>query len=102
MSSLHDLSTSTWVYGIVPADERWHAMKKVWDACEAAHVPVPQAVVQFFNDEEPDEAGVLLDLTDHASVRFWSPGGDSMREGFEVDLDALPREVRIVRVVNSY
>lgn len=102
MKDLSDLSTSTWVYGIVPADEHWQRMKAVWDACRAAHVSVPLDVETFFNGEEPDEAGVLVDLTEHVSVRFWSPGGDSMREGFEVALDELPRGVRRLRVVNSY
>lgn len=102
MQSIHDLSTGTRVYGIVPADDRWRQMKAVWDACVAADMAVPDEVLQFFNYEDPDEAGVIINLSHHSAVRVWSPGGDSMKEGVEVELAALPPTVQTVRFVNSY
>lgn len=102
MKDLYDLSTSTRVYGIVPPDGRWQQMKAVWDACQAADVSLPLDVETFFNGEEPDEAGVLINLGNHEALRVWSPGGDSMQEGVEIELAALPPGVTIVRFVNSY
>lgn len=102
MKDLHDLSTTTRVYGIRPPDDHWRRMKAVWDACTAAGILLPREVDDFFNGEDPDEAGVLINLGRHEAVRVWSPGGDSMQEGVEVELAALPPDVGIVRFVNSY
>lgn len=97
-----DLSTSTYVYGIRPPDEKWRQMKAVWDACAAAGVSVPDDVEDFFDGEEPDAAGVVIDLEKVGAARIWKPGGNSMREGVEVNLERLPEDITLIRFVNSY
>lgn len=57
------MSMSTHVVGIVPPDDDWKKMKQVYDACVAANIDVPDNVWDFFNNEEPDDAGVLIDLS---------------------------------------
>lgn len=100
---LLDLATSTYVYGIRPPDERWRRMKRVWDVCHESGISPPPEVIAFFNDEEPDGAGVVVSLDDSAAVRLWKPDqADSMREGLEVDLSLLPDGVKTIRVVHSY
>jgi len=93
------MGMSTHVIGIKPPDEVWKKMKAAWDACESAGVPIPESVVDFFDGETPDEAGVVLPLNRHECVKRYNC--DS-QEGFEVDVSKLPVDVKIVRFVNSW
>lgn len=93
------MGMSTHVQGIRPADDRWRAMKSVWDSCKAAGVTPPAEVDLFFEGEDPDPAGVVIDLDRHASTREWS---DEYRSGYEVVLSELPPEVTVIRFYNSW
>jgi hypothetical protein len=86
---------STHVTGYVPADEKWQQMKAVFDACTAAGVPVPDEVSRFFGYTAPDPAGVEVDLP----VRPW---GNITSSGYELDVDAIPEHVKIIRFFNSW
>lgn len=90
------------VCGFKPPDEKWTKMKAVWDACKDAGVDPPKDVSAFFNHEEPDPAGVEIDEKAlkkcGAAVDF---EGD-MQEGFDIHVDKLPKDVKIVRVYASY
>ena len=90
---------STSVQGFKPPDAKWEAMKKVYDACTAADVTVPPEVWAFFDDEAPDETGVLVELDGEPCCREFSDDGKS---GFEVDVTLLPKDVRYVRFTNSW
>jgi hypothetical protein len=87
---------STHVTGFVPPDEQWAKMKAVWDACCAGGIPVPDEVVSFFGDEEPDPAGVEVELP----LRKWN--GGEKGAGFELDVTAIPEHVKILRFYNSW
>ena len=89
------MSMSTHVIGFKPPDERWQKMKEAWDACVKAKVEPPKSVTDFFNDEEPDSAGVEVEIP----TREWR---DDSREGYEVSIDALPEGVKIIRFYNSW
>jgi hypothetical protein len=89
------MSLSTHVTGFTPPDGTWQQMKAVWDACEAARVPVPEEVATFFGDEPPDPAGVETGLP----LREWN--GDS-RAGYELDVAAIPPQVQVIRFYNSW
>lgn len=89
------MSMSTHVTGFVPPDEAWARMKAVWDACKAAGLPVPGEVEDFFEGGEPDPAGVSVDLP----VREWS---DDSRAGYEIDIAAIPPQVKVIRFWNSW
>ena len=92
------MGMGTFVIGIKPPDERWQHMKRVWDACVAAGVPVPDAVAAFFAYEAPDHAGVKVALPPN-TVREWN-GKEA--EGFEVVLSDVPSDVTIIRFYNSW
>ena len=89
------MSMSTHVIGFVPPDERWQAMKAVWDACKATGIGVPAEVEIFFDGEDPDPAGQEVPLP----AREWS---DQSREGYELDVAAIPSQVRTIRFYNSW
>lgn len=90
------MSMSTRVIGFVPPDEAWQKMKAVWDACDAAGIDPPAAVVSFFDGEAPDPAGQELELP----IREWS-GGEA-GAGYELDVAAIPAQVRTIRFYNSW
>jgi len=89
------MSMSTHVTGFAPPDERWARMKAVWDACEAADVPVPDEVASFFGDEAPDRAGVVVKLP----LREWHRDNEA---GYELDMAAIPAHVKVIRFYNSW
>ena len=74
-------------------------MKSIWGACDEAEIGVPAEVGKFFEDCEPDEAGVEVDIDGTVCCREYR---EEMREGFEIDVTTLPKDVTIIRFWNSY
>ena len=94
------MSMSTYVRGFRPPDEKWKKMKKIWDSCQEAGIDVPSEVDDFFDENEPDEAGVEIQLGKKQGCEEWSDGDG--REGIEIDISKLPKDVTVVRFVNSW
>ena len=92
------MSMSTHVIGFAPPDEKWKAMKSVYDSCINAGIYIPAEVENFFNGEKPDPAGVSTNIGFLASK--WTDG--DMCSGIEIDLSKLPKNVKIIRFYNSY
>lgn len=93
------MSMSTWVYGFKPPDEKWRRMKAVYDACSLAGTDLPKEVDKFFQGQIPDAAGVEVSLVDTACCQEYI---EEMKSGFEIDLTKLPKDIRIIRFVNSF
>lgn len=93
------MSMSTHLKGFRPIDDRWRAMKTAWDACKAISADPPQAVSDFFGDEEPDEGGIAIDLERSPCVSQWSR---EMEDGYVVDLRRLPEGITHLRFYNSF
>jgi len=96
------MSMSTNVIGFKPADEKWRKMRAAFDACKAAGVPVPDSVSKFFDDKDPDDAGVEVThaaLKKSGALQEWSNDHGS---GYEVDLKKLPADVTVLRFYNSW
>lgn len=92
------MGMSTHVVGYRPQDEKWHQMKAAWNACKNAGITVPRDVESFFNDEDPNTLpGLEVDIRD--AVEEWD---DRYRQGYQVDLAALPKDVKFLRFYNSY
>jgi len=92
------------VAGIKPADEKYRKMLEVYEACKAASVPVPDAVQKFFNYGDPEPTGVLVSLSSPGRAR--DPSITEYRndysEGFEVNLDKLDPNIRVLRFTVGY
>lgn len=86
---------STRVTAFAPPGEEWRQMKAVWDACEAAHVPVPVQVASFFGGECPDPAGVEVEIP----AREYHA---DMEAGYEIDVADIPPQAAIIRFANSW
>lgn len=89
------MSMSTHVIGFAPPDEKWQAMKAIWDSCKAAKIDPPKEVEKFFDYQEPDPAGVEVKIP----ALEWS---DDCREGFEIDVEKIPAHVKVIRFYNSW
>jgi hypothetical protein len=91
---------STHVVGFRPADEKWNRMKSIWENCEAAKVEIPNEVLNFFGHDAPrDKPGVEIELDSHRCCKSWS---DDMRNGYEIDVSKLPKDLKIIRFYNSW
>jgi len=93
------MSMSTHVVGFRPPDVEWQKMKNLFDACMEANIGIPPDVERFFNQEEPDDNGVEVELEETDACCEWC---DESRIGFEIDITKLPQGLKIVRFYNSY
>lgn len=88
------MSTDLYFNGIKPPDNKWKQMKKIYDSCQDAGVTVPEEVQEFFEDEPPDESGVVVSLpsdtyTEWRTECYW---------GYEIDLTKLDKNIKLLRV----
>ena len=91
------MSMNLYVVGFRPADAKWNQMKTIWEECTAAGIEIPKAVSSFFEDQPPgDKPGANVKIKE--AVKVWS---NDYAEGFEIDLDKLPTDVKILRVYLS-
>ena len=87
------MSTTIFVYGFRPPDERFMSMKKVYETCKEAGVKIPKEVVDFFeNDLPPDSLGVKVDIDE-----WVTDSQDDYWDGLEIDLTKLPEDVKVLR-----
>lgn len=78
-----------------PEDEpNYKHMRAIYDSCRAVGVPVPDEVLEYFNYEKPDSAGLIVDLDFDDSVSSWNEGE---AEGLEVVLKGLPEGLTRLR-----
>lgn len=89
------MSMSTHVIGFIPPDETWQKMKALRDACLAAGVCVPPEVHLFFSYQDPDPTGTEVSIP----IREWDGEWGS---GYELDVAAIPGDVKVIRFYISY
>ncbi len=94
------MSMSTHVVGIIPPDEKFNQMKKVWDTCEEAGISIPDEVIDFFGNERPDVKGMTFYIGEGDTGI--SKCGNEHEEGYEIDISKLDPKFKLIRVVNSW
>jgi hypothetical protein len=78
------------VVGIRPVDEKYKQMKTIWDACISAGIEVPDKVNEYFDWEEPNENGVVVDIRNSFVERNdWN---------IVVDITKLPPDVTLIEI----
>jgi hypothetical protein len=92
------MGMSTHIVGIKPTDEDFMKMLKVYNACHEAGVDLPKKVLEFFSYEEPDPSGIVVDLPIGCIERYSADGEDR----FEVNVEDLPEDIKIIRFYNSW
>ena len=88
------MSTSYYVIGMHPPDERWAEMKAIWDACKKADIEIPDDVLEFFDDREPDPKGIEVDIPS-------SEGNGEYRDWYTLLVSDIPKNVTEIRFVIS-
>ncbi len=91
------MGMSMHVVGFVPPDEKWEKMKQAYYACKELGINPPNEVDQFFNNVAPDPNGVKVNI--EAATKEWS---DEDRKGLEVEVDKIPKHVKVIRFYNSW
>jgi len=89
------MGMSTNVIGFIPPDDKFEEMKAIWDSCKKAKIDPPDEVSDFFNDVEPDASGIEKDIPVH-------PWNDKYNQGYEVKVDEIPKDVKVIRFYNSW
>jgi hypothetical protein len=89
------MSMSTTVIGFTPPDERWIAMKKIYDACKEAKISIPKEVDTFFDGGAPDEKGVEIKLPIH---KWQSDYG----QGYELEVKDIPKQCSTIHFFNAW
>ncbi|MCK5603605.1 hypothetical protein KAR91_17095 [Candidatus Pacearchaeota archaeon] len=92
------MGMSTRIEGYIKADEKWNALKKIWDDCEKAGVEVPQEVLGFFGHDHPrSKPGLEVGIASAVEEI-----NDECCQIWEVDISELPKDVKFIRFTNSY
>lgn len=87
----------THIIGFRNPDEKWQKMKGVWDSCLNAGIKIPIEVLDFFDDEIPDNSGIRVSL-DKCAYGYTS----DTKNGYEVELEQLPENVNRIRFWNEW
>lgn len=85
--------------GFKAPDDKWHKMKAVYDACDAANVDIPDEVTEYFDCQIPDPAGVTVDL-DNITIEWCDL--DRSRSGIDIFLKDLPADISSIRFYNCW
>ena len=94
------MSMSTYVVGYREVDEQWKKMKQAWNACMDAKVDLPEDVYSFFDGEDPNTMeGKEVDIEEHDCVSEYN---DETRNGYQVDVSKIPKDIKFIRFVNSW
>ena len=87
------------IIGFKLPDTKFKKMKGVYDACVKAGINVPDEVMCYFQDEPPDDNGVIIELNKHLAVKKYNT---EMKDGFDVDLTKLDPDIKVLRFYHSY
>lgn len=94
------MGASMHIQGIREPDEEYQQMKAVYEACTKAGVPVPDRVQEFFDWQPPNPNGILVDLDLSDAVAEYNDGNS--REGYDVELSKLPKNITHLRFYLSW
>ena len=108
------------IAGIKPKDEKFEQMERVYQACLAANVEVPQEVIEYFGRDEDDhvlvnEHGVLVPYLTRSVTGNWdspkvNPHANwitridkvenyQIRKGFIVDINQTPKDIKLLQIL---
>lgn len=90
------MSVSTRVsYHAVP-DERWLKLQRIAQVCRAKCMPMPDEVAVIFEEDDAHDPGPRVNLPCGLRESFGDP--EYGEKGYVIDLQAIPKEVRFIRV----
>lgn len=90
------------IEGVKPPDEKWKKMFNVFEACRKAEIPIPDEVWEFFNHETPDKAGVVIPQHKLGIGDVLYAYNKEGRQGFEIDITKIDKDIKILRFFASF
>jgi len=91
------LMSSLFVIGIKPADVEYKKKAKAYKACVEAGVEPPEELCEYFEWKVPDPQGMEVDISHALTER-----NVEMQDGFDIDLNKLPEDVKFLKVYYLY
>lgn len=89
------MGMSTHVLGIKPSNEKHKKMLEVYKNCMELNIFLPREVYDYFECCEPDELGVTTIIK---SKEYFDNG----RQGIEITIDELDKDIKIIRFFNYW
>jgi hypothetical protein len=96
------MGMNTNVCAFVPPDAEFKKKLNAYRSCVEAGIPVPKELDKFFGGEEPDDNGREIDDRELEKMGALTEYSADSREGYEIDITKLPKEVKIIRFYNSW
>lgn len=98
------MGMSTRLQAFIPdTDALYQKMKKVYLACQEAEIDLPLEAATYFGVSYPEDDALEQKLAVKLTEGIhYVPYFAEMTEGFEVDLDKLPKGVTKIRFTNNY
>ncbi len=100
------MSMSTSIVAVRDMRQQFDKMWAAKEACEKAGIDYPEELKKYFGSnidydlkESAEQEMLTYSLSGKPGVVQW---GTEMREGYEVDLRKLPKDVKIIRFYNAY
>lgn len=99
------MSSSMYVVGFRPVDAEWERNLQVYNACKNNGIELPESVSGFFGEliecgRDPlDSPGIEVCLDKNSAITKYN---EDMREGYEIKISELPKDVHVIRVFMSY
>lgn len=95
---------STHITAFIPdTDETYQKHKKVLLACKEAEVDLPKATAEYFGYDYPEDCALEEKLTFNLKEgEHYRKFRNEYSNGFEIDINKIPKEVKTIRFYNSY
>lgn len=92
------------VEGIKPPDEKFIKMLDIYRLCDEQGIDPPKEVLKFFENIDykcVEKSGITVSLDDRNKgvCKEWR---DSYREGYELKVDDIPKDVKVIRFYISW
>lgn len=86
------------VLGIIPADEKFEKYKKIWELCEEIGASIPNEVMEYFDNEDPEhQSRRRCDISCAVEKITYDT-----TVAHQVDLEKLPSNVQFIRFECQY
>lgn len=94
------MSTFSYVQGVVPKDEKYLKMEKIYDDCTSLGIKAPDEVLSYLDAlGESCESGLLTELPEGVVKQCGDMEGCDV---WEIDIEKVPKDIKKIRFITSY
>jgi hypothetical protein len=97
------MSMSTYIQAFRDFDSKWNEMMKIKLLCDKNKISYPKEVSDYFGEEAEESQSYLEQELNKIDTKKWTKEwNEDSRQGFEIEVKDIPKEVKTIRFVNSY